>query len=259
MELLPRRARTSQDARHFPAQILQQVRGRNMNLDLSSLRSVIAAAEHGSFRQAATALNLKQSALSRRIRHLEEQVGFPLFERSSGGVRLTPAGASMTHAARRLFDEIDHMVTASRLADCGEAGVLKAGFGTAVSTNKVRTVLAEHIKSFPGIGIQVTERSPAQLAAALGAGDIDVAIVAGQARQHSGPSMSLWSERIVAALSSRHPLSNNEVIDWNDLKDETFRRALAKARSADMNRASIGATSFAGSIVCSVSRPSASA
>ncbi|WP_298313619.1 LysR family transcriptional regulator, partial [Reyranella sp.] len=37
-----------------------------MNLDLGSLRSVIAAAEHGSFRQAAAALNLKQSALSRR-------------------------------------------------------------------------------------------------------------------------------------------------------------------------------------------------
>lgn len=193
-----------------------------MNLDLSSLRSVIAAAEHGSFRQAATAVNIKQSALSRRIRHLEEQLGVSLFERSSGGVRLTPAGSSMALAARRLFDEIDDMVKASQSADRGEAGLLKAGFGTAVSTSKVRTLLADHIKSFPDIGIQVTERSPAQLAAALGTGDVDVAIVAGEARQHSGPSMSLWSERIVAALSSRHPLSNNEVIDWSDLKDETF-------------------------------------
>lgn len=114
------------------------------------------------------------------------------------------------------------MVTASQLADRGEAGVLKAGFGTAVSTSKVRTILADHIKSFPHIGIQVTERSPAQLAAALGTGDVDVAIIAGEARQHNGPSMSLWSERIVAALSSRHPLSNSEVIDWSDLKDEIF-------------------------------------
>jgi DNA-binding transcriptional LysR family regulator len=57
---------------------------------------------------------------------------------------------------------------------------------------------------------------------ALGTGDVDLAIIAGEARQHSGPSMSLWSERIVAALSSRHPLFNNEVIDWSDLKDETF-------------------------------------
>jgi molybdenum-dependent DNA-binding transcriptional regulator ModE len=104
-----------------------------MNLDLGSLRSVIAAAEHGSFRQAATALNLKQSALSRRIRHLEDQVGVSLFERSSGGVRLTPAGESMAHAARRLFEEIDDMIKASQLAGRGKTGVLKAGFGTAVS------------------------------------------------------------------------------------------------------------------------------
>ena len=196
--------------------------GPNMNIDLSSLRSVIAAAEQGSFRQAATTLNIKQSALSRRIRHLEEELCVSLFERSSGGVRLTPAGTSMAHAARRLFEEIDVMINASQLAGRGEAGVLKAGFATGVSSSKVRTILADHIRSFPEVAIQVTERSPAQLIAALGSGDVDIAIIAGEARQHNGPSMSLWSERIVAALSSRHPLSNSEVIDWSDLKDETF-------------------------------------
>lgn len=193
-----------------------------MNLDLSSLRSVIAAAEHGSFRQAATALNIKPSALSRRIRHFEEQLGASLFERSSGGVRLTPAGASMAQSGRRLFEEIDDMIKASQLADRGEAGVLKLGFGTAVSTSKVRTIIADHIRSFPEVAIQVTERSPAHLMTALGTGNVDLAIIAGEARQHSGHSMSLWSERIVAALSSRHPLFNNEVIDWSDLKNETF-------------------------------------
>lgn len=193
-----------------------------MNLDLSSLRSVIAAAEHGSFRQAATALNIKQSALSRRIRHLEEQLGASLFKRSSGGVRLTAAGASLAQAGRRLFEEIDDMIKASQLADRGETGVLKAGFGTAVSTSKVRTIVADQVKSFPEVAIQVTERSPPQLISALGTGDVDIVIIAGEARQHSGPSMSLWSERIVVALSSRHPLSNSEVVDWSDLKDETF-------------------------------------
>jgi DNA-binding transcriptional LysR family regulator len=193
-----------------------------MILDLSSLRSVIAAAEQGSFRQAATGLNLKQSALSRRIRHLEEQLNVSLFERSSGGVRLTPAGASMAKAGRRLFEEIDDMIKASQLADRGEAGVLNVGFGTAVSTSKVRTIIADHVRSFPEVAIQVTERSPAQLITALRSGDVDIAIIVGEARQHSGPSIYLWSERIVAALSARHPLSNSEVIDWSDLKDETF-------------------------------------
>ena len=193
-----------------------------MNLNLSSLRSVIAAADHGSFRQAATTLNIKQSALSRRIRHLEEQLGASIFERSSGGVRLTAAGASLAQAGRRLFEEIDDMIKASQLADRGEAGLLKAGFGTAVSTSKVRTIVADQIKSFPEVAIQVTERSAPQLISALGKGDVDIAIIAGEARQHSGPSMSLWSERIVVALSSRHPLSNSEVVDWSDLKNETF-------------------------------------
>ncbi|OYZ90735.1 MAG: hypothetical protein B7Y08_28745 [Rhodospirillales bacterium 24-66-33] len=128
----------------------------------------------------------------------------------------------MAQAARRLFEEIDHMVKASQLADRGEAGLLKAGFATGVSTSKVSTILADHIKSLPEVAIQVTERSPAQLITALRTGDVDLAIIAGEARQHSGPSMSLWSERIIAALSSRHPLSNSEVIDWSDLKDETF-------------------------------------
>lgn len=193
-----------------------------MDLDLSSLRGVIAAAEHGSFRQAAAALNLKQSALSRRIRQLEVQLGVSLFERSSGGVRLTSAGANMARAARRLFGDVDDMVASARLASRGEAGVMKTGFCTSVSAGKLRAVLADHIKSFPEIGIQVTERSRAQLIAALSTGDLDVAIIAGQTRQYAGTSMSLWSERIVVALPARHPLSSNDVLEWSDLKDETF-------------------------------------
>lgn len=196
--------------------------GQIMDLDLSSLRGVIAAADHGSFRQAAAALNLKQSALSRRIRQLEVQLGVSLFERSSGGVRLTSAGANMARAARRLFGEVDDMVASARLAGRGEAGVMKIGFCTSVSAGKLRAVLADHIKSFPEIGIQVTERTRAQLITALSAGDLDVAIIAGQARQYAGPSMSLWSERIVVALPARHPLSSSDVLEWSDLKDETF-------------------------------------
>lgn len=193
-----------------------------MILDLSSLRSVIAAAEQGSFRQAAAALNIKQSALSRRIRQLEEQLDVSLFERSSGGVRLTPAGASITHNARRLLEDIDHMVKSSQLADRGETGLLKVGFGTAVSVSKVRTILGDHIRSSPGVSIQVTGRSSAQLMTALRSEDVDVVVIAGDALLHSGPSMSLWSERIVAAVSARHPLSNSEVVDWSDLKAERF-------------------------------------
>ncbi len=193
-----------------------------MNLDLTSLRCVMAAAEHGSFRQAGVALNLKQSALSRRIRHLEEQLGVSIFERSSGGVRLTPAGTSLQHSARRLFEEIDGIVRTAQLASRGEAGMLKAGFSTAVSADRLHATLAGHIKLFPEIGLQVVERSFSQLMEALSVRGLDIAIVAGQARRYSGASMALWSERLIVALPAKHPLSNNGAVEWSDLKDETF-------------------------------------
>jgi DNA-binding transcriptional LysR family regulator len=57
------------------------------------LRYAVAAAHHRSFRRAADALGVKQSTLSRCIRQMEDRLGIAVFERSSGGVRLTAAGA----------------------------------------------------------------------------------------------------------------------------------------------------------------------
>lgn len=57
-----------------------------MTIEPGPLRNFIAAAEHGSFRRAAAAPDVKQSPLSRRVRRLEKDFGVKLFERSSGGV-----------------------------------------------------------------------------------------------------------------------------------------------------------------------------
>jgi DNA-binding transcriptional LysR family regulator len=49
-----------------------------MAIELRHLRYVVAAAEHGSFRRAAQALGLQQSAIGRRIRDLEDEIGAAL-------------------------------------------------------------------------------------------------------------------------------------------------------------------------------------
>ena len=76
-----------------------------MSIDLKHLRYADAAARHGSFRKAADSLSLKQSNLSRRIRHLEEQLGLELFERTNGGVRPTTTGRDFLVGVRRVLDE----------------------------------------------------------------------------------------------------------------------------------------------------------
>lgn len=193
-----------------------------MDIELVSFRTVIAVAEHGSIRRAATALNIRQSTLSRRIRHLEEQLGVDLFERSGGGVRITPAGVGVVRMARGLFAQLDRIVSASRSVGSGESGNITVGFCMSLSASKLRAILAGYVQAFPDVEIQVVERSRSLLLDGIRSGDVDIGIIMGELREHSGPSLSLWSERIVVALSAQHRLANHDVIYWTDLKGESF-------------------------------------
>src|SRR5688572_26217758 len=97
------RAAFAQCNRHTPVPI-----------DLKHLRYADLAERCGSFRKAADLLALKQSNLSRGIRHLEDQLGVRLFERNNGGVRATPAGRNFIRGARRVLAELEAVIDGVR-------------------------------------------------------------------------------------------------------------------------------------------------
>jgi DNA-binding transcriptional LysR family regulator len=72
-------------------------------LDPRTLRYFVAVAEELHFTRAAARLHLAQQALSREIRRLEQQVGVPLFIRTTRRVALTPAGERLLGRARELL------------------------------------------------------------------------------------------------------------------------------------------------------------
>jgi DNA-binding transcriptional LysR family regulator len=78
-----------------------------------SIKQALAVAEHLSFRAAARALGVRHSAVSRRVRALEEKLGVTLFERHLTGVTLTNAGVRFIQQAREGFAHLDR---ASRTA-----------------------------------------------------------------------------------------------------------------------------------------------
>ncbi|MAM59242.1 MAG: LysR family transcriptional regulator [Salinicola sp.] len=73
---------------------------------LSCLRAFEAAARHGSFTQAGRELHLTQSAVSRQIKRLENDLGRPLFERHHDGLRLAPAGEHYFGVVQRLLRDL---------------------------------------------------------------------------------------------------------------------------------------------------------
>lgn len=193
-----------------------------MQIDLRHVRYTIAAADYRSLRRAAEALNVKQSTLSRCVRSLENELQVVLFQRSSGGVRLTEAGTTFITSARRLVHELDNITNKAKATGRGELGTLSIGFYTSLSAGNLRATLLEFIRRFPNVEIDILQGSRKELYAAIEKGTLDIAIVTGEPNGVSGRSMALWSERVLVALPEAHPLAANEVVSWTDLKAETF-------------------------------------
>jgi len=77
--------------------------------DINELRTFCTAADSGSLGRAALRLGVSQPALSKRLTSLEALAGTQLLERSSKGVKLTPAGRRLYDEARRLLEQSDKL------------------------------------------------------------------------------------------------------------------------------------------------------
>src|SRR4029450_7700116 len=87
---------------------------------LDALRIFVVAARHLSFSDAANELNLTQSAVSHRIRGLEDELGLELFRRLTRGLELTPHGRALALKVDQAIAEIDRsVIELSRTEDDG--------------------------------------------------------------------------------------------------------------------------------------------
>ena len=147
-------------------------------IDLPALRAVIAIADTGSFRGAATVLGYSQSAVSHRIAALERGLGTPLFDRPGGrgAVRLTTAGqAAYTHARRAI-------AAAEALeADVGARGheprtTLRVGVFQTAAAELLPPALRAFRRDWPRVEVVLSENDrPERIGEQLARGRLDLA------------------------------------------------------------------------------------
>ncbi|CAH1664644.1 LysR family transcriptional regulator [Chelatococcus asaccharovorans] len=191
-----------------------------MDVELRDLRWAVVASQHRSLRQAAQALSIRQSTLSRRLRLIEDRLGAELFLRSNGGTHPTVAGLEFLDTARRILEDASAAFRKLKARSRGETGQLTIGVYASLTTGNMHATLAEHHRRFPEVDVHIVDGGHDRLFGALMAKSIDIAIMTRNSPGWDDRCLPLWSERVVAAVPDNHPLCQNAAIQWTELAGE---------------------------------------
>lgn len=188
--------------------------GMARTLDTALLRTFAAVAGSASMTAAAAALHLTQGAVSQQVRRLEEALGCTLFDRGRG-LKLTPAGERLLGKARqmlRLNDEIWAEMAPGAVAGRVRLGVPYDLVGTALAP-----ALRSYAEAWPQVELSLHCAASPELAAALEAGTLDLAVIEEPAGSAGGECLGVeplvWVGARAGTAHRRSPLPVSMVAD----------------------------------------------
>lgn len=200
----------------------RRMTGPRESVEIRHLRYFLAVAEHGSFRKAGAALGIEQSAISRRIRDLEDRLGASLFHRQASGVTLTEAGTRYLCHVRRVMRSLGEGAQDIAAAGRAETGRVRLGVYSSIASGFLADLLQAYGNRHPDVRIELANGSPDELVTAVRGLNLDVAFLAGDRDWPDCERAALWRERLFVVLPERHRLASNAEARWQDLVGEPF-------------------------------------
>ncbi|MEM7683185.1 MAG: LysR family transcriptional regulator [Pseudomonadota bacterium] len=193
-----------------------------MTFELRHLRYVVAASKCGSFRRAAVSLGIEQSAISRSIRDLEDEIGASLFIRSSSGVILTHAGEKFIRRVGDALNEITYAAADVGPIGRGEQGEVRIGIFSSLASGFLSQMLRIYCDRYADVRIDIVEGSPSDHILAVRMQKLDVAFVTGLPSLTDCDAAQFWNEGVFVVLPDEHSLVSHDLIQWEDLREEAF-------------------------------------
>lgn len=190
-------------------------------MEIRQLKHLLTVARTGSFSRSAEELHLTQSALSRSIQSLEDEMGGPLLDRQSRQCLPTPLGETVLAHARRVVSEVEALKSGTQDCAEGRRGSLSLGLGPSASAILMRPLTHHMIQAHPGISLQLSRALPTSQLLELRSRQLDVAI-----GEHSAflDAKDVHIEHIAALRVSvvcrpDHPLVHRADVSFADLAD----------------------------------------
>lgn len=190
---------------------------KDLNISLKQLRYYLVAAKHESLRQAARELKISQPSLSAQLQKLEEALGVELFERSRGGVTLTPLGRDLLKQAQQAVNAAEVIIDAANFATKGPSGTFRLGASHTLGPYALPWILPEVHRKYRGVKLFVREEVPDKLAEGLYGGRYDLIFTTLPLKEEGITVMPLFREPLYLVMSAEHPLAKNRTIRGDQL------------------------------------------
>lgn len=191
-------------------------------MELRHLRYFVAVAEELNFCRAAERLRIAQPPLSLQVRHLEDELGAPLFNRVKRRLMLTPAGHTLLNDARRLLTDAEGVKRRVREVARGQTGQLAIGYVGTAMYDLLPGAMRLFRERFARVEISLEEMSTAAQVQALRRGQIQLGLLRPPLNDEALETEDLLQERLMIALPEKHPLGRKSHIRLGELEQESF-------------------------------------
>ena len=191
-------------------------------MDLRQLEIIRAIADTGSFTAAGEKLHVSQSAISRQILLLEEELGESVFHRIGRRIRITPAGEALLQLSHRVFHDLQETVTGISEKQESLRGALRLVGGMTVCLYVFPTLLSEVRRVHPHLDLKVTVGSTERSIAMLRSGGGDLGLLTLPIDATDLVSVPVLQEELLVATYPNHPLAMKRRISAADLNRQPF-------------------------------------
>ena len=191
-------------------------------MDLRQLEILRAVADTGSFTGAGQRLHLSQSAVSRQILLLEEELKEQLFLRLGRKVRITPTGTTLLGLSQRLFDDLEQTRASIVESQQRVTGSLRLVGGMTVCLYVFPPLLKAFRKDYPNVDVKLTPGATPRLIRQLRAGAADLGLLTLPVDDPNLVSVPVMREELLLVTAPQHPLARRKQITPQDLVRQPF-------------------------------------
>ena len=192
-------------------------------MELRQLHYFMKVAQKQHVTQASEELHIAQSAVSRQIHQLEEELGVSLFIQRGRNVQLTPVGQLFCERVQAIIQDLDNAVYEVRQLVDPEYGEIRIGFPHSLGIHVIPSVVAAFRKCYPNVRFKFKQGMFSTLMKDVLCTEVDLAFISPfpQNQQHVSGHIVL-TEELVAILPISHPLAGHSSITLAQLREDEF-------------------------------------